>query len=190
MGPERKKSPPSRRPVQPANSTALQVAPLLTAMTTHPLKMHREIIPGPVMDFLVLGRAEALRIAPEVPHIFISITTPDAPDARLADSANRMEVLRLQFHDVDRAPEPPVLSMDEVTLFSDEHAREIVHFVQTHREAVRLIVCQCDAGMSRSAGVAAALSRWLQDEDAPFFRYYLPNRLVYDAVLRAAQARS
>ncbi len=55
----------------------------------HVLKVHREIIPGREMDFLVLGRLEAMRIVPEAPHVVISITTPDDPQARLADSMTR-----------------------------------------------------------------------------------------------------
>jgi predicted protein tyrosine phosphatase len=97
-------------------------------------------------------------------------------------------MLRLQFHDLEEPqPESPAISEVEVVRISDEHARSIVRFVQKHRESVRLIVCQCDAGMSRSAGVAAALSRWLQEEDEAYFRHYLPNRLVYSAVLEAAR---
>ena len=152
----------------------------------HILQIHREVVPGPVMDFLILGRAEAMRVAPEVPHIVISITTPDAADARLAESPHRLDVLRLQFHDSE---DPAAGKENGVILIADEQAREIVEFVARHRENVRLIVCQCDLGMSRSAGVAAALSRWLQDEDEVFFRHYLPNRLVYNAVLRVAAAQ-
>lgn len=153
-------------------------------MISHILKVHREIIPGSVMDFLVLGRAEAMRIAPEVPYVVISITTPGASAARLADCPHRVSVLRLQFHDCDAPqPEHPLISSEPVSLISDEQARSIVHFVEEHRSTVKLIICQCDAGMSRSAAVAAALSRWLQQDDEAFFRYYLPNTLVYHSVL-------
>jgi predicted protein tyrosine phosphatase len=152
----------------------------------HILKVHREIIAGPVMDFLVLGRAEACHVSPEVPYIVISITTPEAPQALLAECPHRREVLRLQFHDIEEPqPELTVVSGEVVRLITEEDARSIVEFVQKHRGSVRLIVCQCDAGMSRSAGVGAALSRWLQKEDAAFFRHYLPNQLVYRTILGA-----
>lgn len=140
------------------------------------------------MDFLVLGRAEAMRIAPDTPHIFISISTPLQKEAVLVECPHRVEVLRLQFHDFEEPqPELAAVSGEEVRLISDDQARSIVEFVDRHRENVRLIVCQCDAGMSRSAGVAAALSRWLQGEDEAFFRHYLPNRLVYSTVLGAVK---
>jgi predicted protein tyrosine phosphatase len=148
----------------------------------HILQVHREIIPGPVMDFLVLGRGEVQRVAPEAPHILISICSPDGEDAPVPHCPSRLDVLRLRFHDVE-VDEPG----SPYTLVSSEHAREILNFVRLYLAEVKLIVCQCDAGMSRSAGVAAALSRWLQNDDKAFFRYYLPNRLVYSTVLSAVE---
>ena len=141
------------------------------------------------MDFLVLGRAEAARVSPDVAHITISITTPGAPDALLADCPNRLEVLRLQFHDFEEPqPELTAVAGEEIQLIAEDDAKSIVEFVQRHRNSVRLIVCQCDAGMCRSAAVAAALSRWLQSEDEAFFRYYQPNRLVFETLLNVLQS--
>lgn len=139
----------------------------------------REIIPGPVMQFLVLGRAEVLRTTPEVPYIVISITDPGSPEAIIAPSTNQLGVLRLQFHDADTAQPGSVI-------FSENDVQSILRFVQAYRAQTRLIICQCEAGISRSSGVAAALSKWLNHDDSPFFRHYLPNRLVYRRVLEAA----
>jgi predicted protein tyrosine phosphatase len=144
--------------------------------------MTREVIHGSSIDFLVLGRAEILRIVPEEPHIVISITDPGAPIARIADAPARLGLLRLRFHDAETTQE-------RRTLLSDEEAQAIVALVDQHREALRLIVCQCEGGISRSAGVAAALSRWLQNDNAEFFRHFQPNRHVYEKVLRAALAQ-
>jgi predicted protein tyrosine phosphatase len=100
-------------------------------------------------------------------------------DAELAECQHRLDTLRLSFHDLE-SPQP---DLPEAKLFTHEDSRSILRFVEKNRSSVRLIVCHCDAGMSRSAGVAAALSRWLQDEDSAFFRHYVPNRLVYDTLL-------
>jgi len=121
---------------------------------------------------LVLSRPAAERVRPNVPYIVISVTDPEMPEADLADSPLRMGVLRLSFHDVGevqsfwRAP-------------SEEDARAIVEFVRAKRSMADLIVCHCEAGISRSSGIAAALSRWLNGHDEEFFRRYLPNRLIY-----------
>ena len=141
--------------------------------------MLREMIPGPAMQFLVLGRAEVRTVKPDLPYIVVSITDSGAPEAVVAESPHCLGVLRLQFHDADRA------QRDRVTVTADD-ARAVVRFVRQHRDAARLIVCQCEAGISRSAGVAAALSKWLQDDDTPFFERFIPNRLVYRTVLEAA----
>ncbi|MFN3651984.1 MAG: hypothetical protein ACK47B_20610 [Armatimonadota bacterium] len=42
-------------------------------------------------------------------------------------------------------------------------------------------------GISRSAGIAAALAEWLGEASDPIFRYYRPNRLVYERLLAAAR---
>ena len=48
-----------------------------------------------------------------------------------------------------------------------------------------LCICQCDGGISRSAGTAATLSYILSQDDTWVFNSprYLPNRLVYPTIL-------
>jgi predicted protein tyrosine phosphatase len=135
-----------------------------------------DVLGGPYMWFLVLSRPRVARVTPNVPYIVISITDPDRPEAVIAECPLRMAVLRLAFDDVDvagsiwKAP-------------SEEDAEAIVRFVAERRSMADLIVCQCEAGMSRSAGVAAALSRWLNGHDEEFFERYLPNRRIYRLIL-------
>ena len=45
----------------------------------------------------------------------------------------------------------------------------------------------CEAGQSRSAGVAAAIMKYLYNNDTDIFnnRYYKPNMLCYRKVLNA-----
>jgi hypothetical protein len=64
--------------------------------------------------------------------------------------------------------------------------RQILDFVaEGQRQHIDLCVCQCDAGISRSAGVAAALSYILNQDDTWVFKdpWYMPNRLVYCTIL-------
>jgi len=142
------------------------------------------IYAGPRLKFLVLGRAEVATVTPDVPYIVASITDPEQPEADIAESPLRRDVLRLKFHDMGDYGQP---LHDDIVMTPDD-ARALLTFVQTHLGEVELIVCQCEAGVSRSAGMAAALSRLIQDEDGFFLTHYWPNRWVYRTVLDAAEA--
>jgi len=48
-----------------------------------------------------------------------------------------------------------------------------------------------EAGISRSSGMAGALSRYFKDDDSEFFTYpYLPNRHVYVTLLNHLNGKS
>lgn len=144
---------------------------------------------GPRMSFLVLGRDLAGSTAPDLPYVVISITDPRRPEARLAASPLCRAVLRLSFHDSGQVIDVPGLqgpSLGPEEAMTAADARRVLHFVTPHLGHVKLIVCQCEAGVSRSAGVAAALSRIVQGEDEYFFTHYWPNRHVYGLLLRSA----
>jgi hypothetical protein len=71
-------------------------------------------------------------------------------------------------------------------IFRPYHAKQILDFfAEGHRRLIHLCICQCDAGISRSAGTAAALSYIETQDDAWVFTdpRYLPNRLVYRTLL-------
>jgi predicted protein tyrosine phosphatase len=140
--------------------------------------MTREPIPLTGKTFQVLGRASAMTTLPTVPYIHISITDLDALEVTLPENANRIAVLRMTFHDTDTAS----------IGITEAQAGEMVAFVKAHEPQVGLIVCNCEAGLSRSAGVAGALAKWLTGDDTPFFKHFVPNRLVYRRVLEAAMA--
>jgi predicted protein tyrosine phosphatase len=83
--------------------------------------------------------------------------------------------------------EAPTERFDEATLFSREQATQIWDMVLAHRAELERIVVHCDAGMSRSPAVAAALARVLNEDDATFFAgRYRPNMRVYKVMLDAA----
>jgi predicted protein tyrosine phosphatase len=141
----------------------------------------RGVIQSGPYGLQVIGRAEALRFAPDLPHVVISISEPRAPLARYPDSPHRLGMLRLSFHDAS-------IELPDREMFSTQHARQIIEFVRDQRDGAKLIVCQCEAGISRSAAVAAALSHWLCGDGAIFFHHYSPNRLVYARLLEAVAA--
>ena len=141
---------------------------------------------GTRMDFAVLNRAlvELEAFTPKRPHITISITDPaskkgkDYGEANLFPSDKRLDTLRLEFYDITE-------SVGHYYPISKEQAQQIVDFVRGWKDKVGLIVVHCEAGISRSAAVAAALSKWLNDDDLFFFQNFCPNDLVYSYMLES-----
>ena len=87
--------------------------------------------------------------------------------------------MRLAFPDADSA----VDGYSEDDLFGTRHADQVWDFVLGHRDEIGRVVLHCDAGLSRSPGVAAALSRVLVGDDSGFFKRYRPNMRVYRTLL-------
>jgi hypothetical protein len=52
-----------------------------------------------------------------------------------------------------------------------------------HKDDVSTIICECEAGMSRSARVAAALSHILQGQNKYFYTNFEPNKWVYRTII-------
>jgi len=148
------------------------------------------------MDISVMSREEAIRrfgthrdeTAP-VPHgtAIISITTPEPFCGRLGsvefEEDAILGVLHSRFGDV---------LPGEETEMTDEQARQIVDFVQVMRVAgMEHLVVHCDGGVSRSAGVAAALGIIVGTGDSFVFDdpWKCPNMGCYKKVLRAGGVR-
>jgi len=70
---------------------------------------------------------------------------------------------------------------------SKKQAHDIVNFVKLHKNQVDQIIVHCDAGVSRSAGVCAAIAKALDNDDSYFFQsaFYCPNMTCYRRVLNA-----
>ena len=73
-------------------------------------------------------------------------------------------------------------STQNLSAYTPAHARSVAAFVLGSLD-VDVIVFQCEAGVSRSAAMAAAMARHIGLDDMRFFRDYLPNRLVYRLTL-------
>lgn len=115
------------------------------------------------------------------PSIIISIRDPDKKKAYFATNSNIVEVKYFAFDDWD------VVDNTDNQLISDVQAKNIAEFVSKYNnmeESFDLYI-NCEAGISRSAGVAAAISKVLTDDDNAFFRMYRPNMLVYRKIYNA-----
>ena len=69
---------------------------------------------------------------------------------------------------------------------TQEQANQIASFVKRHKE-INTMVVHCDAGISRSAGIAAAISKWYFGTDEWVFNsdLYVPNMRCYDFMIKA-----
>jgi len=161
------------------------------------------------MKFKVLSRQAFEEFKSDEAYIAISITDPNSEDAIIGDTNNLHYILTLQFHDVDK----PLVKRKECTmcegtgyleifadvnnghcysctdkmdikLFNDENAKTILDFVETYKKGIDFIVVHCEAGISRSAGVAGALSLIYNGTDKEFFEgFFKPNMLMYRKIL-------
>lgn len=145
------------------------------------------------MDVVVLSRSGAIRYCHQdhgESAVIISINDPhmvytSAPLIR--DGNGIRSILRLCFCDAD-GPGRDVygFSAGEQDLMTDEDARKIAAFLHRHSNVDRVIV-HCDAGISRSSGVAAAILKWSVGDDRAVFdnpKFY-PNMWCYRKTLGA-----
>ena len=113
--------------------------------------------------------------------MIVSITSHASDVARLPASALTRGVLRLAFVDAIVPPAPGV------PVFTEADARAIWALLDASPDAERLVV-HCDAGISRSPAVAAAVLRARGESDAEWFARARPNELVYRTMLAVREA--
>lgn len=111
--------------------------------------------------------------------IVISISDIDQEFPHFNRHPNIMlDVLYLRFGDTD---DPYVY----YSIHKDD-SDKVAEFVNKYKNEIDSILVHCSAGISRSAGLAAALSLYLNNDDSKFFSGpYRPNRLVYRRVLKS-----
>lgn len=141
---------------------------------------------GNKLNIQVLGRKAASQFTCDVPWIAIQVSTYKDEFPKL-NKVKNLGVLQLVFSDAEGANDdnvPMLASGDQITLFTKEMARNILDFVETHKEKVETILVHCEAGLCRSPAIAAALSKILYNDDKFFFINFLPNMLVYNTILK------
>lgn len=143
---------------------------------------NKEYYKGNKMEFLVLSRSKIKKYRTDKKHIIISICDSNARRVYLYPFPERIGILNLQFDDLDKEAEG-------YFLFDKSTAERILNFVNHYKDETELIICQCEAGISRSAGVAGALSKIINGDDKYFFKHFMPNRLVYRLLLEEADKR-
>lgn len=91
-------------------------------------------------------------------------------------------LLRLEFDDIDTYTEG-------YKLFNSKQALQILDFVESVKDEIDILVVHCLAGVSRSAGVAAAIDDIYIQSDKRWFLIKCPNQHVYRTIINAYQFR-
>ena len=138
----------------------------------------------------VMSRAMAMRYCMR-PHteeaVMISISDPRMnyyAEPFISETNKLIDILRLSFSDAD-APGLDVygnaVAVDD--LMTDDDARTVTDFVRKYRD--KNIIVHCDAGISRSAGIAAGILKLFTGDDFQIFDnpYYHPNMWCYRKIL-------
>lgn len=135
------------------------------------------------MKITVFSRYEIEAIYDKItePCIIISIYCPTDTPARIEKTEFVKDILFLAFDDVeeDRTYGCKPMSKEDGVLVRD--------FVEKFKNEVNEIIVHCDAGVSRSAGVAAAIGKYLNGDDMFIFGRprYSPNLTCYRNTLNA-----
>ena len=114
------------------------------------------------------------------PWAAISITTEG--DFPPLSEDNRQGLLQLAFADTADSDRPDA--------FTTVLATELLNFVEEVWDRVEVLLIHCEAGLSRSPGVAAALSQIYYGDDGQWFEYDFPNTLVYHLLVEGHKRRA
>jgi predicted protein tyrosine phosphatase len=134
------------------------------------------------IKLIVLSRTEAQEYTPAEPTAYVSIYTPGDMPAGFPHHPNICGVIKLAFPDLNIDEHPRL----EPILFNADQAKAIKDFVQAaYDRGIRHFLIHCDAGISRSCGVASALDVVFNKATALRPRYCMRNSMVEAKMLEA-----
>lgn len=135
-----------------------------------------------IEEIIVMNRNEAVKYA-HTQHsekaMMISISDIGSSTKVMKTAENGIfALLKLQFDDV----EDP-----DINAITEKDADLIAKFVKNNVDKADRIIVHCSAGISRSAGCAAAIMKYLYGDDSKIYdcAKYRPNSTVYRRVLDA-----
>ena len=147
------------------------------------------------MEIFVLSRSRAVQYC-DTPHkrpsVMVSICTPyeeyDGHEIHISSQNNIKKILHLEFYDCEYGALERG-AVKEYELMTDDDAIHVVTFCKTAIEQYGDIdiIVHCDAGISRSAGVAAAIMQYYLGDDSEIFDsgMYRPNMWCYRKTMNA-----
>ncbi len=134
------------------------------------------------MDVKIVSRDEIVKLATtpfEDGVALISIYDTDDVPPRLMNKPKY--TLFMAFDDI-YADDTDEVDLDFFKPFNEKMAKKISGFIKLHQDDVNTFICQCQFGQSRSAGVAAAIKKYFDNDEQAIFndKRYSPNKKVYD----------
>jgi len=126
----------------------------------------------------IYSRRQVQRLLPSSKSILISIASPGRDHPKVPGG---WRTLQLKFHDLDE------VRIKGDVIINEWHAVNILKYLDTTQPEE--IVINCEAGISRSAGVAVALEEILNGNNKAFKKYPNHNRRVTSTILRVWQER-
>lgn len=133
------------------------------------------------MEFVVTDIGRAPEFVFDKPWAAISVATYSEDWPNLFEE-NRLGLLQLSFHDIDE-------HIYGYRLMSEVQALQILEFVDTVWNKIETLLIHCEAGISRSPAIAAAISRIKLGHEGGYFRTHVPNRYVYNTLLKVNENR-
>lgn len=114
--------------------------------------------------------------------IYIYFRTPGLSYKQIELNDNCINSVEVWCEDV--SPEKNYNKNIEHVWFSKQHAVNIVQCVKNNLNKIDLIVCQCDAGLSRSSAVVYALDECIHNKDSKIKedKRYFPNIHIYELI--------
>ena len=137
---------------------------------------------GDGLRFDVMDRLRAERYRGNERYAIISIGDPEQAIPDFSDDPNRLAVARLTFFDIPRRS-------SGLRTCGRQEARILLDFFDEMRPKVSLFAIHCEAGISRSWGVALGLSLVAGDAQRYIEGGY-PNALVVHSILREHERRT
>jgi hypothetical protein len=137
---------------------------------------------GDSLRFDVMDRPRAERYRGNERYAMISIGDPGQAIPDFSDDPNRLAVARLTFFDISTRS-------SGLRTCGTQEARILLDFFDEMRSKVRLFAIHCEAGISRSWGVALGLSLVAGDAQRYIEGGY-PNALVVHSILCEHERRT
>lgn len=138
------------------------------------------------MKFTIKSRNDILKQKFETNDAIISISTPaDKPNSNYPEIKHN-NVCFLEFDDLRDLHSGNVFIIGHQSVesdpiyFSESHAKKILDFYENNLD--KNIYIHCDAGRSRSPGVAVALLKITSQNFKNYYIKYAPNELVVNTL--------
>lgn len=134
-------------------------------------------------EVFVRSKGHAAMFESDVPFAAISVST-NPGEWPVISETNRVGLLQLHFADRDIS-NPSQEKIEELDLFRPEYAKQILDFVSANWDKVEAFLIHCEAGISRSPAIAAAITKIAGGDDKYYFNHYSPNKYVYKTILES-----